>query len=63
MKVRSKSHYEINVFLQNTLAIIIGTLLFNTFFQSTWQKKNTGPFWSSSRAWQWNILEFVFGWV
>jgi len=42
--VRGKSHYEINVFLQNTLAIIIGTLLFNTFFQSTWQKKTEVPF-------------------
>jgi len=31
LKVGVKSHYEINVFLQNTLATIIGTLLLNTF--------------------------------
>jgi len=34
--VGGKSHYEINAFLQNRLAIIIGTLLY--FMQTTFAK-------------------------
>jgi len=52
LKVGGKSHYEINVFLQNTLGTIICPLLLNTFCKLLLQREQLWVF-SYNAWWVW----------